>query len=277
MNNTFDFNRFRRYYVSDLKNTFNNTWLTVLLTSLSGLFAYVFCGLMNLFTTGVWNSYELFGRTATFFMLLYVLVAIVPSKAYGFLTDKRKGSFYTLIPASSFEKFLSMFINTAILAPLAYTVIALIADTLLCLVDPGCGQMLITAGAEAATTFNEFCSDLAETSQVSIFSTGEFVCGLILNLISMAMVFLLGALYFNKNKIGKTILMIILCQMVFSLILIPIMVHAGEGLFGWLDKMDTNSMIRTFYSIKWSSYAFSLLMTIGLGIWSYIRVRTVKY
>lgn len=277
MNNTFDFNRFGKYYVSDLKNTFNNTWLTVLLTSLSGLIAYVFSGLMNLFISGHWGSYPLTGRTITFVLLLYVLVVIVPSKAYGFFTDKRKGSFYTLIPASPLEKFLSMFINTAILVPLAYFVIALTGDALLCLVDPSCGQMLITAGAEAASEFNEFCGDIADAGQISIFSTGELVCGVILNLISMATIFLLGALYFKKNKIGKTILVLIVIQMAFSLVLTPIMMHVGEGLLDWLGDMEANSVVRTFYSIKWSSYAFGLLVTIGLAVWGYFRVRTVKY
>ena len=277
MNNTFDFNRFGRYYVSDLKNTFNNTWLTVLLTSLSGLIAYVFSGLMNLFITGSWRSYPLIGRAITFVLLLYVLVVIIPSKAYGFFTDKRKGSFYTLIPASPFEKFLSIFINTAILAPLSYFIIALTGDALLCLVDPGCGQLLITAGAEAASKFNEFCGDIAEAGQISIFSTGELVCGVILNLISMTMVFLLGALYFKKNKIGKTILALIVVQIAFSMVLTPIMMHVGEGLLEWLGELETNSVVRTFYSIKWSSYAFGLLVTVGLAVWGYIRVRTVKH
>ena len=29
MNDTFNFSRFGKYYVSDLKNMFNNNWLTV--------------------------------------------------------------------------------------------------------------------------------------------------------------------------------------------------------------------------------------------------------
>ena len=115
-NNTFNFSRFGKYYVSDLKNTFNNTWLTVLLTSLSGLIAYLFCGTIHL-VDGSWASYGLIGRCISFFILLYVLILVVPSKAYGFFTDKRSGGFYTLIPASSLEKFLTMFINTAILTP----------------------------------------------------------------------------------------------------------------------------------------------------------------
>lgn len=277
MNNTFDFNRFGKYYVSDLKNTFNNTWLTVLLTSLSGLIAYVFCGLMNLFISGSWGSYELIGRSITFVILLYVLIIIIPAKAYGFFTDKRKGSFYTLIPASAFEKFLSMFINTAILMPLAYFVIALTGDALLCLVDHGCGQPLITAGAEAASEFNEFFGSIADTANFSIFSTGELICGVVINLISWALVFLLGALYFKKNKIGKTILVLIVIEMAFSMVLTPIMMHVGEGLLNWLSELEAENVARTFNSIKWSSYTFGLLVTIGLAIWGYFRVKTVKY
>ena len=172
-NNTFNFSRFGKYYVSDLKNTFNNTWLTVLLTSLSGLIAYLFCGTIHLLVDGSWASYGLTGRCISFFILLYVLILVVPSKAYGFFTDKRSGGFYTLIPASSLEKFLTMFINTAILTPLAYVAIALAADSLLCLVDPKCGETLVTTIAKGAHKFNELCNLTEEGINIQAFSSSE--------------------------------------------------------------------------------------------------------
>ena len=61
MNDTFNFSRFGKYYVSDLKNMFNNNWLTVLLTSLSGLIAYMFFGIIHLLFDGSWDSYGLVG------------------------------------------------------------------------------------------------------------------------------------------------------------------------------------------------------------------------
>ena len=275
MNDTFNFTRFGKYYVSDLKNTFNNTWLTVLLTSLSGLIAYLFCGTIHLFVEGSWASYGLIGRAISFFVLLYVLILIVPSKAYGFFTDKRSGSFYTLIPASSLEKFLSMFINTAILAPLAYVIIALAADGILCLVDPKCGDTLVSAMSSGAQAFNELCNITEEGLDIQVFTSAEVFWGVVVNIISWTLTFLLGALYFKKNKIGKTILVMILVSMATSMILTPVMIHLGDGLFDWLDSLDNPEHI--INAIKWTSYSVSVLTTLALGVWAYFRVRTVKH
>lgn len=275
MNNTFNFSRFGKYYVSDLKNTFNNTWLTVLLTSLSGLIAYLFCGTIHLLFNGEWDSYGLVGRSISFFILLCVLILIVPSKAYGFFTDKRRGSFFTLIPASSLEKFLAMFINTAILAPLAYLAIALPADTLLCLIDPNCGKTLVSAGAIGTQAFNDLCDIAEEEAEFRIFSSGELFWGVAINTISWSLIFLLGALYFKKNKIGKTILVMILISMATSIITTPLTIHFGEGFINWLSDMDDPQ--RMLSSIKAASYSLSIIVTVALGVWAYIRVRTVKH
>ena len=277
MNDIFNFTRFGKYYVSDLRNTFNNTWLTVLLTSLSGIAAYLFCGAIHLLADGSWDSYGLAGRGISFIILLYVLILVVPSKAYGFFTDKRSGGFYTLIPASSLEKFLAMFINTAILAPLAYFAIALTADGLLCLADPHCGQTLAAAVAGGAQDFNELCSgSIDEEMQTSqFFSFGELCWGVAVNLLGWTMTFLLGALYFKKNKIGKTILAVILVSMAVSLVLTPAMLQLGEGLFGWFDSFDDPERILTVF--KGGTYGLSAAIIAALCVWTYIRIRTVKH
>ena len=67
----------------------------------------------------------------------------------------------------------------------------------------------------------------------------------------------------------------ILVSMVTSMILTPIMIHIGEGLFDWIDSMDNPE--RIINTIKWTSYSVSILITIALGVWAYFRVRTVKH
>ncbi len=275
MNETFNITRFGKYYVSDLRNTFNNTWLTVLLTSLSGLIAYLFCGTIHLLVDGTWASYGLIGRAISFFVLLYVLILVVPSKAYGFFTDKRSGGFYTLIPASSLEKFLTMFFNTAILAPLAYVIIALAADSLLCLADPKCGETLITTAAKGIQEFNEMCNFTSKDLDIQVFSSSELFWGVVVNIISWTLIFLLGALYFKKNKIGKTILVMILVSMATSMILTPVMFHLGEGFIDWVDSFDSPERILS--TVKWICYSAGVLITLALGVWAYLRVRTVKH
>ena len=275
MNNTFSFKRFGTYFVSDLRNTFNNTSLTVLITSLAGLIAYVFCGVMNLVISGEWASYELPGRLISFIILFYILIIIVPSKAYGFFTDKRRGSFYTLVPASPLEKTLSMLINVAVLAPLAYIAIALAADALLCLVDPGCGQSLAAAFFSGASELSEGLEELNSNARFTVLSMGELTLGIFLNILGWTLTFLLGALYFKKNKIGKTILVMIAFSMVMSMFTTPIMMNAGEGFIEMIDA--TPDAQRSMNLLKGGIFALSAVVNLGLIVWTYLRVRTVKH
>ncbi len=52
MNNVFDFKRFGKYYVSDLRHTFDYSALSILLTSFTGVIAYLFFGVTNLIVSG---------------------------------------------------------------------------------------------------------------------------------------------------------------------------------------------------------------------------------
>ena len=93
------------------------------------------------------------------------------------------------------------------------------------------------------------------------------------NIISWAITFLLGALYFKKNKIGKTILALILFCMAMSL-LTPF-INPGAGFFEWLSEMEDPQ--RVFDTMKAVWYVLGILITAGLGVWAYFRVKTVKH
>ena len=162
-----------------------------------------------------------------------------------------------------------MLLNTTILVPLAYLVIAFSVDGLLCLVDPHCGSTLVKTISGAAQAINEFSRE----SGVRLFSNGELFLGVAVNIISCAITFLLGALYFKKNKIGKTILALILFCMAMSL-LTPF-INPGEGFLDWLSEMEDPQ--RVFDTMKAVWYVLGILITAGLGVWAYFRVKTVKH
>ena len=175
MNNIFDFKRFGKYYVADLRHTFDYSALSILLTSFTGVIAYLFFGLMKLIVSGEWMSYGTIGRSITFVIAFYIIVFTVPAKCYGFFTDKRSGSFFTLIPASSLEKTISMIINVCILAPLAYTVISLAADSLICFLDPMAGNSIIQTVTSASGELYDILSTVNDEANFKVLTTGELV------------------------------------------------------------------------------------------------------
>ncbi len=261
MNKVFDFKRFGRYYVSDLRGVFNENWLTILLMSLGVVIAYVFCGLMHLLTNGAWASYPLVGRLITFLVLFGILLLINPAKEYGFLTEKRRGSFFLLLPASSFEKTLAMIINVAILTPLAFCVIAFTSDALLCLIDPNCGDSMV------ATLFSaDSYSDMAVCDLDIKLNSDTLIWGTIANIVSGSLIYLIGALYFKKAKVAKTILCLIGLMMVFFIVLIAIF---SEG--SWLEWAESVD------DLEWLDGVLSVIVLLGLSVWTYFRVKTIKH
>ena len=270
MNITFDFRRFGKYYVSDFRGVFNDNWLTVLLTALGGVMAYLFCGTVQLITDGAWGSYGLAGRFITFLVLFAILYIIMPAKEYGYLTEKRRGSFYLLLPASPFEKTISMILNVAILTPLAFLAIALAADALLCLVDPGCGTTL----ASAIFTGSEVIDDFIDMSVygTGLLRSGDLFWSGVMTVITTSLTFLIGALYFRKNKVGKTILVLIGLTLVFTLFTCLAVSVDSDWLTDFAEEPDlTLSRIRT------AGYVINIVIILALCAWTYLRVKTLKH
>ena len=269
MKSTFDFKRFGKYYVSDLRGVFNDNWLTVLLTALGGVIAYLFCGTIQLIADGAWGSYGVLGRLVTFLVLFAVLYIIMPAKEYGYITEKRRGSFFLLLPASPFEKSLSMILNVAILTPLAFLAIAFAADALLCLVDPGCGSTLasvVFSGTKLSDVYNcvTDCSD--------ILNQGDLFWGGVMSVITTALIFLVGALYFKKSKVAKTILVLIGLTLVFILFTcIAVSVDAD-------CLCDVEDDPELFLShVKTAGYVINVVIILALCAWTYLRVKTIKH
>ncbi len=202
MNNTFDFRRFGKYFVSDLKNVFNNSALTVLLTGLSGVVLYCFSLLLSFVVTGSAGSYGAGGRIAVFVLAFLVLVVAIPARSYGYFTEKRKGSFFTLIPASALEKTVSAVLITCVIIPLAYAVIALGADSLLCLADKSTGDSIASLAYGSVGDLNELLFKLNNEADFNVFTTAEMFISAVVGITEWILIFLLGALYFKKNKAG---------------------------------------------------------------------------
>ena len=126
MNNTFNFNRFKNLLLKDGKTYIRNFGSTLI----------AFCCM----TAIIWIFSLLFGRPAEGVSRLVVIVAsvifammIAPSKVYGNANLSREGVGFAMLPASSLEKFISMFLYCAIVTPVVVFFGGYLVDTLLSL------------------------------------------------------------------------------------------------------------------------------------------------
>ena len=169
-----------------------------------------------------------------------------------------------------------MIINVCILAPLTYTVISLAADSLICFLDPMAGNSIIKTVTSASGELYDILSTVNDEANFKVLTTGELVSGYMLNIINWILIFLVGSLYFKKNKVGKTFLVVILVSMVIgSLSTWIFLPFANTGLIETLNNAENLQHAMDLFKV--STFSISVIETAGLMIWTYIRVRTVKH
>jgi hypothetical protein len=206
-----------------------------------------------------------------------------PSKIYGFITDKKEGAQFLMLPASPLEKTISMIIVACILMPLAYFAIYFSLDELLCLFDPNCGNPIIMAIHEfrydsVARVVNNMQSD-----ELSGWTRPAFMLD---DIAQTAMVFLLGALVFKTSKTAKTIGCMILLTLVLSMIIIPIITCGG---FDVLKAAITNDvtpyeLISQYPVLVWffkhpllADFLIDTLWIVALFVLILFRVKKIKH
>ena len=108
MNNTLDFGRFSKVFAYDLHKSVQNYGISFIVLASLPLLTPVLYGMLSLFFNFDWQVPGLITRGIIFALAFVCLTLSFAPSVYGKITDKRYGSEYLMIPASSFEKFLSM-------------------------------------------------------------------------------------------------------------------------------------------------------------------------
>lgn len=234
----FSFSRLGSVLKTDLQNARKNMGLSFLLMSCSGALTYLFVLILR-WLAG-WNELTLGGdaRGFIFGVMIATLCIVTPARCYGSVTEVRAGRFFLLLPASVWEKSLSMILICAVVIPVAACAVYFGLDELLCLIDPSCGTPLLKL-------------------------MGEEIWG-ITSVIPYSLAFLLGAIFFKKSKMAKTIGCILLFYMVGGIL-------AGS----FLGSIDLNAINTTTFTadLSWFSGAITIVL-MGMIFW---RVRTLQH
>ena len=191
MKEIMDFNRFGKYFVSDLKSCAVNYGYSLILICLMGLIIYIGTVSMGLLFNGSWGGPDIGFRNSVFCFSMFVLAVTMPVKCYGRLTEKRAGSEWLMIPASKLEKYLSMVLITVAAVPVSGLVYCGL-DAVFCALDPTCGSSIISLLLQPGN------SDILMALTWQNLNSG----------ISISLSFLLGAIFFKSSKTVKTFLVL---------------------------------------------------------------------
>lgn len=262
MKEIFDFKRFGKYFVSDLRSCAANYGYSLTLICLMGVIIYVGTVSMGLLFNGSWGGPEMGFRSSVFCFSMFVLAVTMPVKCYGRLTEKRAGSEWLMIPASKLEKYLSMVLITVAAVPVSGLVYCGL-DAVICALDPTCGSSIF------ALLLQPGSSEVLMAPTWQNLNSG----------ISISLSFLLGAIFFKNGKTVKTFLVLfalgtVMMTIIFSIVFNGVNMSELVGNENLANDIVSNSLLGNYKFIPalccTVSYAF--LMT---GI--FLRIKTLEH
>jgi hypothetical protein len=278
MNNTFEFNRFKNLLVNDGKKYFRNF----------GTALIVFCCLNAIY----WIFNLLFGSETMspirFSMLLIwtaLAMMLVPEKVYGKANLSREGVSFAMMPASSLEKFLSMFLYCAVVTPIIVFFGGYLVDAFLSIFPFGGFEKpihLYSIG-EIGRMMNDHSGAVrvgeATFNFTDVFSVGMMRTSLYVTILQWAAIFMLGNMLFKKHKAGKTFACYLGIGYVLSTIFGLLFITSGR-LQHWMETIEglpKSELFRIAHNASIWGVIIGILVTALLFFFTYRKIKTQKY
>lgn len=286
-NNIFSFRRFGKYLVSDLKRCIANFGLSFLVISLTGLVCYLLVGVISYVSGAGWVSSNALARSLYLWIAFAILVVAMPNKCYGFITDRKLGSNWLMLPVSTVEKFLSMLINCLVIIPSAFFLCSFAIDWLITAIDPQLHSTIIVSGMEL---FDVIVAKASAESEVNALLTNfitenNIIFSAIDDSMILILAFLLGAILFKSQKATKTILAWFGIGTLLSIILTPVAIMlVGNFDLDTLNALNNGDIetVTTFAQDFISSAMkfdtiFDVTLLLGMEAAIFMRLKTIKH
>ena len=279
MNNTFSFNRFKNLLLKDGKMYVRNFGTSLIVwCSLNAIF-WIF----NLLFGSETMPPVRFGMLCTWTALAMLMV---PSKVYGNANLSREGVGFAMMPASSLEKFVSMFLYCAIVTPVIVFFGGYLVDTLLSLFpfggfDKPIRLYTLNEIVSRMMTDNEGVVQMGELSisAATLFPIGVIRTSLYMGIIQWAALFMLGNMLFKKHKAGKTFACYLGISYLFSM-LFGLLVVSSDRIEQWLESLEdlpAEEVVRLWHNATIWGMIISIVITAVLLYFTYRKIKTQKY
>ena len=264
MSNTFNFKRFWKYLRYDLVSAAHDSGTMLISIAAMPVWFFAVQQLLSLVFSGEFKPIDNAAIIIAYLVSFAVTVIFFPVQHYGKLTDKKAGSDWILVPASRFEKFLSLLVVCCVAAPLVWLVVIVACDGLLSLVFGTYDTFVFPK------IFESIGGAVAEvhTDNIKFAFNGPVVT--YLSWCENILAFTLGAIFFRKNKIVYTFLSLmgigIACTLIFA------------GIFGGdvhidLEDVSEDRMLRM---INYGMYTLYVVVFAILDLGLYFRIKTIK-
>lgn len=275
MSNVFNIKRAAYYFVHDLNTAKNNYLYSMLILGLMPIISFVLCQLFALiFNNGQFAEVDDAFQTATFVICCATLLITFPIKQYGRLTDKRYGSDWLMLPASTFEKWLSIILLTCVALPVVFFALYLGSDWLMSVIFPNRYPEPLASADTLGGLVAGASASFYDDAGISINFFGACCASWIQNFLIIT----LGAVIFKKAKFPKTLLawtglMIVLVFIIAMFNGFDINIDE-EDLENWLGGGDIDVFARRINALITLIYTVFFVL-LGGGL--YLRLKTLKH
>ncbi len=292
-NDIFNFSRFGKYFASDIRTCRSNFGLSLLtIALLFPVATYFITTVFNFVINSVWDGPDMGLRVFVFVVAMLCMIITMPVKCYGRITEKQYGSSWLMLPASRLEKFVSMFLLTCIIVPVAGIVLYLGMDALICALDHTCGKNLIAGGMELIRGMGDLQSLTMNFVDENVTIEDAAMVQEILKQVSspwlyideifaMTLPFLLGAVFFKSGKTVKTFLALFAISTAISIAATPLMTNWAMNIANDMNddpmavlELFRNGFFKHLVLIDIISDTVSNLALMA-GIW--FRIKTLKH
>ena len=278
MNNTFSFNRFKNLLLKDGKMYIRNYGTSHIVWCCLNANLWIF----NLLFGSETMPPVRFGMLCTWTALAMMMV---PSKVYGNANLSREGVGFAMMPASSLEKFVSMFVYCAIVTPIVVFFGGYLIDAFLSVFPFGgfekpirlysLNEIIRMANdTEGVVNVGDF-----ELSLEQVFPIGVMRTSLYVGIIQWAAIFMLGNMLFKKHKAGKTFACYLGISYLFSM-LFGLLVVSSDRIEQWLESLEdlpAGEVVRLWHNATIWGMIIGIVVTGVLLYFTYRKIKTQKY
>lgn len=279
MNNTFSFNRFKNLLLKDGKMYFRNFGTSLIVWCCLNAIFWIF----NLLFGSETMPPVRFGMLCTWTALAMMMV---PSKVYGNANLSREGVGFAMMPTSSLEKFVSMFLYCAIVTPVIVFFGGYLVDAFLSIFPFGGFDKPIRLYSmnEIVRMFNDTEGAVRAAEMdlpiEKVFPIGAMRTSLYFGIIQWAAIFMLGNMLFKKHKAGKTFACYLGIGYLISTVFGAAMVANGERIERWMEGFEnytTEEMVQLWHNATIWGMIIGIIITAVLLYFTYRKIKTQKY
>lgn len=275
MNQTFNINRFGKLLKKDLCSIWPLYGVAMIIIMSCTMIPWV---LRLAFGDVLFQTIHPVFRIMMIGLAVMLVSCLAPSRLYNNCNLPKEGIYFAMLPASKLEKFLCMILTSVFICPMIALGCGLVLDYLLYLIPFG------GYDAPLFSVVSSFRSHLDEFDYRTLyyFYNASNPLLWITSFWTNVITFFFTTTIFKRHKFLYTILWLFLIQFVMSNLMGVLMIVfsiASDG--GWLvemaNRLEESGDLNIIRWLNIGSIIFNLLYTFGLGWWSWVRLKKMKY